>query len=131
VVDYTKLAATAKRLIEASGRLVTLYDASSTDADASKPWSAPVPASPDDTDTAIAVFVPVGGGGLGHTLRDRAAQLDKILTQECMIATSSSNAEDLRNADSIADGNRSWKIVVRQELAPGDTSLVWVFGLES
>ncbi len=129
MVDYTKLAATAKRLIEANGRTVTLYDASSTDADGAKPWSAPVPSSPDDTDSVIACFVPVGGAGLGYMLRDAATQLNQVINQECLIATTSLNVDDLRGADSISDGSRAWKIVTRQELAPGGTSLLWVFGL--
>ena len=130
MVDHVKLAATAKRLVEANGRTVTLYEASSADAVAGQPYG-PALVTPVDADAVKACFVPVAGSGLGYTLRDRATSLSKVIVQECLVATTSLNAEDLRNADSISDGTRAWKIVVREELAPGDTSMLWAFGLAS
>ncbi len=129
--DYTKTAATAKRLIEKYGRTVTLYKDERDDAVAGEPWGPPVPGTSEEITTVIGVFVPVGGGGFGFELRDKATKLDVTLEQEFMVATTSATAAELKEADSMSDGSRGWKIVVRQELKPGDTSLLFSFGVVS
>lgn len=127
--DYSGNAATAKRLVEKFGREITMYQAERDDADALKPWASPVAGTAEAETTLIGVFVPVGGGGLGRMLADKAAQLNITLTQELIVASTSDTVGILDLVDSISDDGRAWKIHVRQELVPGDTSLIFVYGL--
>jgi len=126
--DYTGNAATAKRLVEKFGRAVTVYKRSRTPADAGKPWQGPTD-TPADFATFIAVFVPAAGGGLGKILVDKAAELDVTITQEVILSPESDLTFDLNDADSILDGGRAYKVHVREELKPGDLSLLFVLGV--
>jgi hypothetical protein len=129
VKDYSGNVATAKRLIEKFGREIVMYQAELDDDDVAKPWGPPVAGTVENQTTLIGCFVPVGGGGLGNQLRDIASQLNVTLTQELLVAVASDTVGILDVVDSISDGGRAWKIHVRQELAPGPTSILFAFGL--
>lgn len=135
MVDYTKLAATAKRLIEANGRTITLYRRDRTPANASEPWRGPS-STPAETIAVVGVVVPPRGTGLSSIIRDLEGSLVKAFDEVALIATDSvvaagSTAADVRGCDSVSDGSRAWKIEVVEELAPGGTSLIFALGLKS
>lgn len=130
--NYTRLAATAKRLVEKNARSVTLFKAGRTPANASEPWKGPSTsvdpsgANAGATVTVLAAFVPKSGTDLGSASRDRLRDSVKDRTKIALIATTSLPADtDLSQFDSIRDGNDVWRIVGTDELKPSTTSLLW------
>lgn len=129
--DYTQLAATAKRLIEANGRSVTFRRADAAPANASQPWRGPdaVPTPPDGAVvTAVAAFVPPGSG-FGRT-RANTPELAQLLTQVCLVAQASlPDGTDLATFQTVVDGSRAWRIETVDTLAPSTTTLIYAVGL--
>lgn len=129
--NFVKLAATAARLIEASGRTVTLLKYNRDPADAGEPWRGPITsAEPSEAEggaavPATAVFVPASGGGFGSKATDREQTLVRDAQQIALVASNSIDGADLREFDALRDGADVWKIVSAEELRPGSTSLVW------
>lgn len=121
-IDYAALAATAKRLVEANGRSVTIRKRSRTPADGSKPWRGTT--SQVDTSVVTAVLVPFES-------KDVDGELIRRDDMMCIIAASSTNvsAEDLEDYDSLLDGSTIYKIVNTKLYEPGDTRLVYVIQL--
>lgn len=131
MVDFVKVAATAKRLVEANGRSVTLYKDSRTPADSAKPWRGPDDSSTEESDTVIAAFVPPRGTFLSGFFRDNDSNLVRDLNQIALVAASSASGKDLTKYDSLLDGDRTWKIRLVERLRPGGTDILWVLGLRS
>lgn len=135
MVDYARLAATAKRLIEANGRSITLLRANSTPTDASKPWrgaaASAATALGGASITAIGVFVSPSGSQLGRTRREDGT-LSVVFEQVCLVAAASLPAgTDLEEFTRVTDGGRVWRIEVVEPLNPGSTALVYSLGLVS
>lgn len=129
--NYVKLANTAKRLIEKSGRSITLYKRSDTPADVNKPWRGPTdattatpPAQPPTASTTVkAVFVQAGSESeLGQLIE--ALELVKRRGNRFLVAALSTNV-DLRQYDVIQDGNQIYSIEVIRFLQPGDVALLY------
>lgn len=140
MVDYTKLAATAKRLIEANGRTVTLSKLNRDPADAAKPWRGPT--TPPDEDEGglsfdvLAAFVPASGSGMGKMLFDSEESLAKRADQVALVATNSVTAAgftaaDLEECDVVTDGSTVWKIVQIAHLQPSITSLIFALAVKA
>lgn len=134
MVDYTALAATAKRLVEANGRSVTLLKENRVPDVAGEPWrgtsTAPVAGQGGDTQPAIVAFVPAGGSGLGRLATDSAGGLQVQLDQVGLLAATTVPAIDVEKFDRVLDGTVPWKIVTREKLQPSDTAVLWVLGLK-
>ena len=135
MVDYVALAAVAQTLIETNGRLITLRKANRTADNTSEPWrgtsTAPVAGQEGDTQTAIGVFVPPRGTGLGRMVQDMTGQLLSAFDQVCLIASDSVPGVDLEPFGTIVDTDSVvWQIKLREQLKPGDVSLIWVLGLK-
>ena len=138
--DFEKLAATAKRLVEASGRLVTLYRQDRTPAVAGKPWRGPdaVPTPPDGLvlGPIRVAFVPASGSGFGKLLFDSegtlAVKIDQVglMATDSVVALSATEA-DVEKMDTLLDGTHVLKIVTVGHLKPADTSLLFLLGLKS
>lgn len=135
--DYVRLAATAKRLIEANGRNVTLYKPNTTPANPSQPWRGPDTTSPPDSGkggdslTVLACFVPARGTSFGADRTARPGSLLEDVEQYALIAsTSMPDGTDLTQYDSIDDGSNIWQIVFSGELRPSTTSLIWEVGVK-
>lgn len=135
--DFVKLAAVAKRLVEANGRAVKVIKANRTPADSTKPWQG-TSATPHESEgggqfPVRVAFVPASGSGFGKMLQDAAGQLTVAFEQVGLLATDSIPSgftfEDVEQADRLRDGSEVWKIVTRGHLRPGDTSLLFVLGL--
>lgn len=135
MADFTRAAATAKRLVEANGRSVDLFKVNRTPADPTQPWrgvsGAPTVPEGGITATAIVSFVPATGSGMGKLVKDLTGSLVSAFDQVGLLASSSLpagvNAEDF---DSIRDGDDLWKIVQRGHLKPASTSVLYVLGLK-
>lgn len=122
MVDYVSLAATAKRLIDANGRTVTLTKQGNTPATASKPWrgqSSPVVS----TVSGKAVFVDPSMMGTMFTNEDNVKRGEQI----ALFAASNDAGNDLHLFDTITDDAVVWKILTAKLLAPASTRILYVF----
>lgn len=130
MVDYSQLATTAKRLVDANGRSVTFVKMDRTPADASKPWrgAAAPTSSPAATLAAIGVFVePSSASRLG--ISSEESDLVKRSTKIMIVALGSGSSEDLKDYDQVLDEGNYWKITAVEQLKPGDTSLLFFVGV--
>lgn len=122
MADFTKLAATAKRLIEKNGRTVTVQQQAVTAADASMPWRAtPTPAAVSVTGKAV--FVDSASLGITYVNEDNV----KRGVQVALFAASNDGNNELEAFDTIEDGTRTWKITNAEVLQPADTRLLYMF----
>lgn len=130
MVNATRLAATAKRLIEANGRSVTIYKRARTAADTNKPWRGPAD-TPADTETVIAAFVPPGGSGFGRSVIVDGSLAQAFDMVALVAATSLTSGVVLEEYSSIVDADGSvWSIANVERLAPGSTAFVYVLRLK-
>lgn len=118
MVDYTSLAATAKRLIEKNGRTVTITKMSQTPADPAKPHRARNAAA-DTSVTPTAVVVPFESEQVdgSNVMVD-----DKMV----MVAQESVSGVDLESFDRLTDGSDEYDIVKVKKVNPGPTSVVYM-----
>lgn len=123
MVNYVRLAAVAKRLIETNGRTVTLYRRSTTPADPTKPWRG---ADEDDTETldVIGAFVGDTDTDLGQLLALAGGTLTGRSGKVLLVAADSAPAEDLESFNGVLDGDVSWAIQSIETLAPGPVILM-------
>ena len=121
--NYTRSAATAKRLIEANGRTVSLIRKVATPGDTDKPWRGPTSDGDDEVGDVKAIVYPVNARDVdGNNIR----RGDEI----CIIAhTSLASPEDLRDIVFIEDGGRRFKVMNSEVIGPGDVVIVYSFQL--
>lgn len=124
MVNYVRIAATAKRLIEANGRNVTLIRKSRTPNDVAMPWRGPT--SPGDTTVGIvkAIIYPVKEEEIDGFLIK--AGMEKATIAHDSLAT----PQDLRDIDAIIDATVTYKVVKAVVIGPGGVNLVYEFFLE-
>lgn len=118
MVNYTSLAATAKRLIESNGRDVTLVRLSETPVIPSQPWRGTTTAS--TTVTAKAVIVAFLEEEVDGELI-RRGDLRAVIAENSIVP--SQPIEDftlLRD-----DENQEWKILDVQKVRPGPVTIVY------
>ena len=133
--NYVKLAATAKRLIEAAGRTCTLRKSNLAVVDPGKPWRAPAspPTAPDGgaVITVKVAFVPPEGSGFGFE-RVVDGELADTYDQVGLVAADSLPAgTNLEVFSTVEDRGRAWRILRVGRLQPGDVPLVFMLGLAS
>lgn len=122
-IDYSKMAAIAKTLVDGAGRPVTLVQLDYDAADPTKPWRGPVNPreTPAQTLALRAAFVPLTGEaklGLSKEIIDLA----KKSSATCLIG-STADLSDFQELIDSKDG-RTYKITAAEVLAPGDLNLV-------
>lgn len=132
MVNFTALAATAKRLVEANGRAVSLLKDNRDPDNPAQPWrgTSTAPSAPEDTQAAIIAFVPAGGSGLGRLASDAAGTLLVQLDQVGLLAATTVDGIDVEKFDRVLDDGTSWRIVTRAKLQPSTTAVLWVLGLK-
>lgn len=123
-MNYQKLAGTAKRLIAATGRPITLVKLSSTPSNQDRPWNGPENPTVEDELETIATFVPAGSG-LGKQLVDE--ELLKRVEQVALIAPENSILESY---NLIEDDSKDWKIEWMQVLKPANQVLLHIIGVK-
>lgn len=129
-INYTQLAATAKALVDANGRDVTVIRFDQTPQDTNKPWNGPADpdATPDATATVKGCFVSTDERVLGGLTVDE--DLLKRTSEVCLIAPGTvSPPYDLRTANEIIDGTEHLKITFVQRLKPADVVLLYFVGV--
>lgn len=129
MVNYTSLANTAERLIEANGRTIQLVKPADTPLrDAAKPWQGV--ATPRDNGNeveqdVIAVFIQVGTDTqFGEDEESESSLLIRAQSKNFLIAAKSLGATDLRTFTEIRDGTVAFNIVDITVLRPGDTDII-------
>lgn len=125
-MDYNRAVATVRRLIAASGRVVTFQRLSSTAADSSKPWKGPSSPTVADSASAPAAFVPAAGNDLGKAFVSE--ELLKQCEQVCIAAPI--DAFDLEGTSDILDAGQRWGVQWIHVLRPGATAVLFVFGVK-
>ena len=137
MANFTKAAATAKRLVEANGRRVELFRSNRTPDDTTKPWRGtseqPHVSEGGAGFPVVMAFVPASGGGFGKLLRDLAGSLQVTFEQMGLLASDSIPSgytfQDVEQADRVRDGDDIWRIVVREHLRPASKSVLFMVGL--
>lgn len=139
MADFVRAAATAKKLIEANGRAVTLFKLNRDPDDPSKPWrgtsTAPAVLSGglQIADVKVA-FVPASGSGFGKLVADAGGSLDVAFDQVGLLASDSLptgvTPQDVEESDAVRDGSEIWKIVTRGHLKPASKSVMFFLGLK-
>lgn len=118
--DYTALAATAKRLVEAAGKPLELRGRVTAPADPAKPWRGPGAAA--EAPEAV-----------------RGVVLDLVLTADTSdfvrrgdkraLVAATSTAADLRTFSKLFDGTEQWEVESCTLLNPGGVALLYSFHL--
>ena len=141
MVDFVRASATAKRLIEKNGRVVSLFKLNREADDSTKPWRGstrrPNIAQGGGGIAVKMAFVPPRGTGLGKNIeRDPATGALSVLFDEVGLLASDSipapfTPKDVEEADTVIDDDDSvWRIVVREHLRPADKSVMFSLGLK-
>lgn len=125
---YTRLAATASRLITEKGRSINFVKQSETPADASKPWNGPIA-----SETLLplrGVFVPPNTvRQFGITALGRGTEFEDMLAKSEQVVITNSGDNDLREYRTLRDGGVDWGIIGLQELKPGNIGLLAFVGV--
>jgi hypothetical protein len=124
MVNYVKLAATTKRIIESTGRDIVLIRKSRVPGDAAKPWRGPASLTDQTVGTVKAVIYPAEE-------KDESGALIRRGYYVAMLAHDSlSPAENLSDLDSIQDGGVTYKVDKASIIGPGDVKLAYELHLK-
>ena len=120
-INYTRMAATAKRLIEDNGRPVVIRKLSETAADSAKPWRGTTGADTTVNPTAVI---------LDYRATDVDGERIKRGDQRMLVAATSLPANtDLRTFDRVEDTDGSiettYRIVRAEKITPGTVDVYW------
>lgn len=128
MVDYTKLAATAERLITENGREITFVRKNQTPLDANKPWN-----GPNATETTLALYAvfapPNTVRQFGLTALGDGTEFMDLLSFSEKIAIVYPSTNDLRQYKIIRDGGIDWNMIGLQVLEPGPTKVLAFVGV--
>ena len=124
MVNYVRLAASTKRIIESNGRDVILIRKSRTPGDAAKPWRGPAALTDETVGTIKAVIYPAEEKDGDGTLIRRGYYV-------AMLAHDSlSPSEDLSDLDSVNDGGIIYKVDKASIIGPGDVKIAYELNLK-
>lgn len=122
-MDYVRLAALAKKLIEKNGRSVTFRQLSATPTDPTTPWRTTAPAVAASA-TQNAAFVSLSSRHLGIELTQEQLNLR---ANEMVLAGGS--ALDMLKINQIVDGAETYAVQWVQTIKPGDTAVFYAYGI--
>lgn len=124
--DYSNVATKAVDLVKKFGRSVTLVKYSTAIDDTAKPWrGTSTPRQATEVPTSGLSVQPSSASQLGITTM--SMELIKRLDAIFIVA---GGTVDLSKFDEIKDGNIVWKIEESETLKPGDTTLLYFFGVK-
>lgn len=128
--DYTKIAATAKRLVEKFGRTMTFIRLDRSVDDSTKPWRANADprATPDASTDVIGVQIhPDSSRDLGSKIL-----MPELIsaTEKIVLVAATSTVEDLTTYEEVLDDGVRYKINRFDVLEPGDTRLLYFFAID-
>lgn len=119
MADFSRLAATAQRLIAANGRPITVVKFGSTPADDAKPWRGRREYHEAEV-TGAGAFVP-------ESMAEDAADAVRRRSDFVLFAAENDGGHDLRTFDAIEDGDLTWKIIKVTLVAPAATRIIYEF----
>lgn len=125
--NYSALAITASRLIQAAGRDATLVRLSEASASPT-PWNPTTPRSAEATQELKAAFVDPGGlvaMGFATAESEGVRRSAKAL----LVAAADAGSFDVTKTDEVVDGDARWQVVQVWTLKPGDVALVYALGV--
>jgi len=123
VMDYTAMAAMAKRLIDANGRTVTVVKNGTTPQNSEQPWRG-LADYPAVSVTGLAAFVPGSSVATWRvTLRDNI----KFGANYALFPASDDAGNQLEFFDEILDNGVRWKIVNAEIIGPTTVRLLYLF----
>ncbi len=121
MVDYIALAATAKRLIDAAGRDITLTKKDRSPADPNTPWRAG-----GVTDTTIGPFK---GVVVPYEEKDVDGSIVRRGDRMALISGLDGGTNLVEQFDSLVDNGTVWKIQGVDVVNPGDTRVLYTLQL--
>ena len=123
VYDYSVLATKAVTLVEKYGRSVVLVKYSKDITDPNKPWRGGMTST--EVSTSGISVQPSSASQLGimTVTENLAKRVDSIF----LVAA---GTVDLSKYDEIKDGNTTWHIEISEMLRPGNTTLLYFFGVK-
>lgn len=126
--DYTRLAATAQRLIKNNGRSITFVKLDEASADPTQPWNGP---STNETTLALnGVFVPPNTvRQFGLSALGEGTEFKDLVTFSEQVIITAQGENDLREYTKVIDRSDRWGIIGLQVLRPGDTTLLAFVGV--
>lgn len=129
--DYTKPLATARRLVEKFGKLVTFIELGDTPTDTDKPWEGQTDkkSDPKQTQALNAVFVEPESStklGIENMNDDLMTRTDKIL----IVEPNAAGDIKLEQFNQVIDTDDStWNILFVRTLRPADVTLLFFVGV--
>jgi hypothetical protein len=123
--DYQDVVDIGLTMISEFGRSIVVQRFSASATDASKPWNGTGAQTVAQQLSTVGVFLPAQGTDFGKLVTDK--DLLKSVEQVVIVPATST---DLSNFNSIIDNSISWKIQWTQVLKPGNTTLIYSFGLK-
>lgn len=124
MVNYVRLAAKTKTIVEATGRSLTFIRKSRQDADSAKPWRAPKTASfttPADDRESLSIV-----GAVTDYDENDTDGLIRRGDKKVIIAHDSVDPDTIEAMDAYDDGGVRYKILHVTILKPGDTRLCYI-----
>lgn len=122
-MDYVRMAALAKKLIEKNGRTVT-FRKLATSSDPSTPWRTSAPAVSASV-TQKAAFVSLSSRHLGIELTQ-----DQLNSRANEVVLAGTSTIDMLHVNQIVDGTETFNVEWVQTVKPGDTAVFYAFGIE-
>lgn len=122
-MDYVRLAALAKKLIEANGRTVT-FNRLATSTDPAVPWRTGAPAV-EETVTQNAAFVSLSSRHLGIELTQ-----DQLNLRANELVLAGSSTIDMLKVNQLVDGTETFAVQWVQTIKPGNTAVFFAFGIK-
>lgn len=130
-INYAKIKAKAKALIEANGRDCTFTRKGRDPADSARPWKGPTTdtgaTNPPLTYANIKAVVEMIE--IGDTPQDAIRTPLRATLIVCDDSFPAGHVA-LENLDSVNDGSITWRILYARPIAPGDTDIIYEMGLE-
>lgn len=118
-INYSSLAATAQKLIQENGRLVTITMLSRAAANADQPWRGPT-TTPAETIELLAVFD-------DDEESDPRGELVRVGDKKCIISALDADPALVERFDSLTDSDQGevWKIASVKTVQPGSVRVVY------
>lgn len=132
-MDYAKLLATAKRLLQKNGKQITLSMLDDAAGATGKPWLAVTnPRDPDVVDSiqVYAINVPVSAGA-SMGIRTDSIELSKNIKSFYIAEPGTETPDNFDQYQLLTDGSQELKIAFIEKLKPADTALLYYIGVEA
>ena len=126
MVDFVRLANTAKRLIDENGRSITINRKSTVSSDPARPWGSAVNTN-IDTLTTIALESSAMGTGAGASKTYITQEVLRQDQKAFLINAIDRGARDLTQFDELIDSQENYSVERIDTFQPGSLILLYEF----